>query len=355
MDSSPASRSVDDHIRSVSGMSESLLGELGRSLQRIDEINRTTRIISMNARIEAVRIGAAGRGFGVIAEEMDQLSRRVADTTREIGHMAHDTGGALRGTLGQLEDDVRRTRLTELALANIDLIDRNLYERSCDVRWWATDGAVVAAVNNGSPADIAHAARRLGQILDSYTVYFDLVLAGPDGRIVANGRPDAFASAGRDAGDSAWFKTAMNTRSGEQFGFQSVHASPLANGERVLVYSCTVREGGRVNGRVLGVLGIVFRWDALAQTVLLRTPLSEGEWARSCACIVDRDGHVLADSAGRQLREDLAFPGMAELLASPRAAATVELAGRRHCIAHAASPGYETYATGWHSLILQAL
>lgn len=74
MDSSPASRSVDDHIRSVSGMSESLLGELGRSLQRIDEINRTTRIISMNARIEAVRIGAAGRGFGVIAEEMDHLS-----------------------------------------------------------------------------------------------------------------------------------------------------------------------------------------------------------------------------------------------------------------------------------------
>ncbi len=354
MDSSPASRSVDDHIRSVSGMSESLLGELGRSLQRIDEINRTTRIISMNARIEAVRIGAAGRGFGVIAEEMDQLSRRVADTTREIGHMARDTGGALRGTLGQLEDDARRTRLAELALANIDLIDRNLYERSCDVRWWATDGAVVAAVNEGTPADIAHASRRLGQILDSYTVYFDLVLAGPDGRIVANGRPDAFASAGRDIGDSTWFKEAMHTRSGEEFGFQSVHASPLANGERVLVYSCSVREGSRVNGRVLGVLGIVFRWDALAQTVLGRTPLSEGEWTRSRACIVDRDGLVLADSASRQLQDTLAFPGMAELFSHPRGATVVELSGRRHCVAHAASPGYETYATGWHSLILQA-
>ena len=70
MDSSPASHSVDDHIRSVSGMSESLLGELGRSLQRIDEINRTTRIISMNARIEAVRIGVAGRGFGRVTRDV---------------------------------------------------------------------------------------------------------------------------------------------------------------------------------------------------------------------------------------------------------------------------------------------
>ena len=49
-----------------------------------------------------------------------------------------------------------------------------------------------------------------------------------------------------------------------------------------------------------------------------------------------------------------ALPGMAELLARPRGAMIVELSGRRHCVAHAASPGYETYATGWHSLILQA-
>lgn len=82
--------------------------------------------------------------------------------------------------------------------------------------------------------------------------------------------------------------------------------------------------------------------------------MSEGEWARSRACIVDRDGHVLADSAGRQLQDTLAFPGMAELFSHPRGATVVELSGRRHCVAHAASPGYETYATGWHSLILQA-
>ena len=234
---------IDDHIQSVSGLSDSLLKQLRQSLQKIDEINRITRIISMNARIEAVRIGTAGRSFGVIAEEMDTLSRRVSDTAQEIDRMAVRTSTDLRERLEQLQTDVRHTRLTDLALANIDLIDRNLYERSCDVRWWATDAAVVAAVQDPQPASLAHASQRLGQILDSYTVYFDLVLADLQGNIIANGRPRQYRSTGQSVAQQAWFQSAMTTRSGEEFGFQSMHASPLTGGERVLVYACAVREG----------------------------------------------------------------------------------------------------------------
>ena len=44
--------------------------------------------------------------------------------------------------IGQLEQH-RGQRLTDLAHHMIEIIDRNLYERSCDVRWWATDAALV--------------------------------------------------------------------------------------------------------------------------------------------------------------------------------------------------------------------
>ena len=150
-----------------------------------------------------------------------------------------------------------------------------------------------------------------------------------------------------------WFQSAMATQSGEAFGFQSMHASPLAGGERVLVYSCTVREGGRVQGRPLGVLGIVFRWDALAQTIVEHTPLSDAEWRRSRVCIVDGQGQVLADTQSVGAAPRLDFPGRATLFAEPRAATELVLDGRPHCIAQAASPGYETYRTGWHCVILQ--
>ena len=347
---------IDDHIQSVSGLSDSLLKQLRQSLQKIDEINRVTRIISMNARIEAVRIGAAGRSFGVIAEEMDTLSRRVSDTAQEIDRMAGHTSTDLRGRLDQLQTNVRRTRLTDLALANIDLIDRNLYERSCDVRWWATDAAMVAALQDAQPAALAHASQRLGQILDSYTVYFDLLLADLQGNIIANGRPRQYRSAGQSVAQQAWFQSTMTTASGEEFGFQSMHRSPLAGGERVLVYACTVREGGRVTGRPLGVLGIVFRWDALAQTIVEHTPLSAAEWRRSRVCIVDGHGQVLADTVrGEATATRLDFPGRGALFAQPRAAVDLVIDGRAQCIAHAASPGYETYRTGWHCVIVQGV
>ncbi|MEJ2790221.1 MULTISPECIES: methyl-accepting chemotaxis protein [unclassified Pseudoxanthomonas] len=346
---------IDDHIQSVSGLSDSLLKQLRQSLQKIDEINRITRIISMNARIEAVRIGSAGRSFGVIAEEMDTLSRRVSDTAQEIDRMAGRTSTDLRERLDQLQTDVRRTRLTDLALANIDLIDRNLYERSCDVRWWATDAAIVAAAQDPQPAALTHASQRLGQILDSYTVYFDLVLTDLQGNVLTNGRPRQYPSAGHSVAQQEWFQSAMSTRNGEEFGFQSMHASRLAGGERVLVYACTVREGGRVQGRMLGVLGIVFRWDALAQTIVERTPLSEVEWRRSRVCIVDAQGRLLADTQSGADASRLDFPGHASLFAQPRGAIDVSIEGRPHCVAQAASPGYETYRTGWHCVIVQGV
>ena len=64
-------------------------------------------------------------------------------------------------------------RLTDLALNMIDVIDRNLYEQSCDVRWWATDAAIADDVTSG-PEAAAHASKWMSMILDTYTVYLDI-------------------------------------------------------------------------------------------------------------------------------------------------------------------------------------
>ncbi|MDH8639244.1 chemotaxis protein, partial [Klebsiella pneumoniae] len=71
----------------------------------------------------------------------------------------------------------------------IEIIDRNLYERTCDVRWWATDSAVVDCAANVTPQSAAYASKRLGVILNAYTVYLDLWLCDLHGKVLANGRP----------------------------------------------------------------------------------------------------------------------------------------------------------------------
>lgn len=278
----------------------------------------------------------------------------MRSTSRLVGQ-TQITLSELQRISDRLTHDVRGTRLSDLALMNIDLIDRNLYERSCDVRWWATDSSVVDALTDPTAEKAKFASRRFAQILSSYTVYIDLILCDLDGKVIANGKPETYHSKGMNASANEWFKSALSTESGEEFGFQSVHPSQLVAGETILAYSCCVRENGDVNGSPLGVLGILFNWNGLGQTIVDSTPLSESERATTQVCIVDSTGNILADNRHAKLGTKLR--GVSDLINSGKKKQYVmeENGQNRTCIGHAVSPGFETYATGWHSFILQDL
>lgn len=330
-----------------------LTGKTTDAIAEIERINRQSSVLALNAQIEAARSGAAA--FEVVARAMQELSVATGQVAKTMATETRGTVRELESISKALGTNVRGNRLSDLALVNIDLIDRCLYERSCDCRWWATDASLVSALESPTEASLAYASHRLGVILNAYTVYFDLVLADLDGRIVANGRPLQYASIGSQQRQSDWFRTALATSSGDQFGFESVHASPLVDNQRVLIYSCGVRAGGDSHGKLLGVLGIVFQWDALAQTIVHNTPLTTDEKRKSRVCIVDKTGQIIADSHDRQLSDCIVLSDYAELLQTKKSFAIMQTAGRTRCVGHALSPGFETYATGWHSLVMQEL
>ncbi len=340
----------------IQELADSVRVKMRRSLKDIDAINMQVRMLSFNAQVEAARAGAAGKTFGVVASSMGDLSRRTSEVAENLSSQVQGDIDEMAIISRQLATDVRGSRLSDLALNSIDLIDRNLYERSCDVRWWATDNSLTDACENpDDEAFLHHASDRMGVILNAYTVYFDLVLCAPDGRVLANGRPREYKSTGQSVANRAWFKTAMATRSGDEFGFETVHPSPLVNQQRILAYSCTVRKGGEATGSVVGVLGILFRWDALAQTVVNNTPVPEVEKPRTRAMIVDGNGTILADTENQMLKAPLNFERMPSLFDVKKGFITVDFNGAPSIIAHALSPGFETYATGWHSVIIQQL
>jgi hypothetical protein len=331
-----------------------MLANVIDTAEQITRINRETRILSMNARVEAARAGAVGAGFGVVAEELTRLSGDIGLASAGMLDHSKQLNGDLDELIANLSTRVRDARMCDLALANIDIIDRNLYERSCDVRWWATDAAFCDCLASRTRAACDLATRRLSQILDTYTVYFDVVVADLKGRVIANGRPGRHQVDGALVGDAEWFQSALATRDGAHFGFQCVHPSKLVNGQRVVVYSCVIREGGSVYGKPLGVLGTLLAWDNLGQTVVQRTPLSRAEWAATRVCIIDSQGAVLADSE-LGASDRLEFPELAALLGNARGAVDTQLDGHTVRVAHAASVGFETYRTDWHSLLIRRL
>lgn len=340
--------SVQDIARYVSDLSQMLTD----AISEISDINANTRLLALNARIEAARAGEAGAAFSVVAGEVQSLSEKTSGVANELATQTKQSIAELSDIIGT---SVRGTRLSDIALTNIDLIDRNLYERSCDVRWWATDSSVVDALSQGTADAHLFACKRLGVILNSYTVYVDLVLADLTGKIVANGRPDQFKSIGRSVADQDWFTSAQRTKSGEEFGFQTAHRSDLIERQPALVYSCGVREGGQANGKMIGVLGIIFNWEALAQTIMKAVPLASAEKSITRSTIIDASGHVLADSFEKHLVDTLDVSAVPDVFTRKKGFFATHYQGRDCCIGFAKAPGFETYTTGWYSLIIQPI
>ncbi|WP_431100150.1 methyl-accepting chemotaxis protein [Roseateles noduli] len=127
---------IRDHIQETSKRIKRLgesSQEIGEITELISDITEQTNVLALNAAIQAASAGEAGRGFSVVAEEVQRLAERSADATRRIAALVktiqtdtHDAVAAMeRSTLGVVEG----TKLSDAAgraLEDIDSVSRRL-------------------------------------------------------------------------------------------------------------------------------------------------------------------------------------------------------------------------------------
>ncbi|MBS1715148.1 MAG: hypothetical protein JST30_12510 [Armatimonadetes bacterium] len=59
-------------------------GQISRAIDNISEITKNTHVLALNAKIEAARAGDAGRGFAIVAHEVELTSHKVNQVMAEI-------------------------------------------------------------------------------------------------------------------------------------------------------------------------------------------------------------------------------------------------------------------------------
>jgi hypothetical protein len=315
------------------------------NIDQIESVMKQTNLLAINARIEATRAGVAGNAFGVVARELSDVASEITRISGTLRKSIRSNIIRLEEVGSELNRDFRGTRYVDLALNAIEIIDRNLYERSCDVRWWATDSAVVEVAADATTDAVNYASERLATILRAYTVYLDLWVADANGRIIANGRRTTYKNAiGRDVSASDWFRKSMETRSGDDFVACDIASNPTLNDALVATYATAIRQGGRSNGRKIGALGIFFDWAPQANTVMGGIALAEEERRHARVMIVDTHGKIIACSNERQIGETFAI--------KPEGRTRGYYVDGERLVAYALTPGYETYkGLGWYGVI----
>ncbi|MET1115918.1 MAG: methyl-accepting chemotaxis protein [Comamonas sp.] len=125
---------IQDTSKRIKRLGESSQ-EIGEITELISDITEQTNVLALNAAIQAASAGEAGRGFSVVAEEVQRLAERSADATRQIAVLVKaiqtDTQDAVAAMERSTQGVVQGAQLSDTAgtaLSEIDSVSRRLAE-----------------------------------------------------------------------------------------------------------------------------------------------------------------------------------------------------------------------------------
>jgi chemotaxis signal transduction protein len=280
-----------------------------------------------------------------------QKLKTVLDQISETGNRSNELFARSIRDLYQtvLASSMRDAQFTSHLL--IDLLDRNLYERSDDCRWWALTPELRAGL--AEPAIGADTAGRITDILTYinglYTVYTRLYVYDRSGRIVASTGSEH--AGGADTGlpvvgghvDAETLARVSALRTAQDYYVSPFAATALYDNRDTYIYHAAIRDLNEPN-KIVGGIGIVFD-----STPEFRNMLSAGvvDKPKMSAFYIDRQGRVLSSTdEGRPVGSTLDVEADLRALSNGQGTSRITVHdGEYAIVACTASSGYREFKT----------
>jgi hypothetical protein len=184
------------------------------------------------------------------------ILRQIRSMGTRIAQALADSSSTLRNTM--ITSELRNAE--SIARLMIDIMDRNLYERSNDCRWWALTSEIRRILSEGrlSPDDIKKITDILLYINKLYTVYTRLFIYDIKGIIVSesNLHNDPVDAIGKPV-NAAYAQEAFSLQSPQEYRVSGFEESWLYDGKPTYIFNAAIRHIENLD-KIVGGIGIVF-------------------------------------------------------------------------------------------------
>jgi len=332
-------------VKSVSDITDTYL------LRRSSIFSQALQSISYNAERVVDDLSLVVLNGQIVSAKRNAME--FLPVLEEIRTICYRTKSVFDESINDLCNTVVSALLSDVqfqAFLAIDIMDRNLYERANDVRWWGLTSRFreILAHPIRSELDNSTLTEVIQYINGLYTVYTNIVLFDTDGTIIAVSNNDEKQLTGQNMPDQVVTKKALAVSDSNQYIVSPFAATSLYNGRHTYLYLTSIHASD--NNNVVGGICVVF--DAAPEFLAMlqdSLPRDNNQQILSGAfgLFTDRNGQIIASTKsellpGQILQLECHF---FELENGQRDSVILEYNGARYAVGAAMSKGYREYKT----------
>ncbi|HDZ47547.1 hypothetical protein LCGC14_0058450 [marine sediment metagenome] len=318
-----------------SGATDVVKGQLSDIRQQASLIAQQLNLAVINGHIISVRHKAV---------ELVPVLHQI----REIGNLTERLFGVSISTLSEGMSQTAIADASMRAFSMVSIMDRNLYERANDVRWWALDERIrrkLSAAADGSEQARSEISAVIRSINCLYTVYTNILVFDREGIIVAVSDQASSDIIGTRVPETLPLAACLTISSEQGYVVTAFTESELYANRSTYLYCAPVLDFN--SNTVVGGIATVFDATPEFQQILAdNLPSRNAESLPPFALFIDADGQVISATLpgiSLPLLLDGCYGEVLALRNGERLFQRLEYEGNSYLCAMVASTGYREY------------